>query len=327
MDKQRLYRYAGPADQLYGVRRLQVQEGTASGCSIIEAFTAGGLQADILPGACLDIGHVRFKGQNVSYISKNGYDSPGGFSAVAGEFTHFFPGGLLYTCGLRSAGNPSEDGGEYHPQHGRIHGKQAAGISACVEDGNLVIGGTVREASLFGHALEMRRVITMPVWESRIVIEDTITNMAPRPEEFAILYHFNFGYPLLSESARLVLPAKRETTPRTEYAASGLGKECEFSFPIDGEPEQVYFHKLDEGMARLENAASGMAATLRWDLASLPVLIEWKSMASGDYVLGLEPSNNYILGRAAERDNGTLRAIEAFGSVKTRLELRFEALA
>ena len=62
--------------QLYTLRRITIDEGKAKGTSIIEVCTAGGLQLDILPDAGLDIGQVRYKGVNVAFISKNGYDSP-----------------------------------------------------------------------------------------------------------------------------------------------------------------------------------------------------------------------------------------------------------
>ena len=325
MDKQDLYRYTGIPDQLYGIRSMRLMEGAASGCRLIEAVTAGGLHADFLPDTGLDIGLVRYKGKNVSFLSKNGYDSPVNFSARDGEFKHTFSAGLLYTCGLRSAGPPSTDGQEYHPLHGRIHGKQATGVGAYTEDDNLVIVGTLRETSLFGHALELKRRITLPVWGSSIIVEDTIENLTPRPEEFMIMYHYNFGYPLLSEKARLVLPDDRATTPRTEHAKTGSGRECEFVCPIDGEDEMVYNHLLSDGYARLENQDAGIAVTMRWGLDSLPILIQWKSMASGDYVLGIEPSNSYIMGRAAERENGTLQTLDAFGKVSTRVELAFES--
>ena len=61
--------------QLYTVRRMTVAEGKAKGMDVIEICTAGGLQVDILPDTGLDIGQVRYKGTNVTFISKNGYDS------------------------------------------------------------------------------------------------------------------------------------------------------------------------------------------------------------------------------------------------------------
>ena len=67
--------YIGNPRQLYTLRRLTAAEGKARGTQIIEVCTAGGLQLDLLPDAGLDIGQTRYRGINMSWMSKNGYDS------------------------------------------------------------------------------------------------------------------------------------------------------------------------------------------------------------------------------------------------------------
>ena len=64
--------------------------------------------------------------------------------------------------------------------------------------------------------------------------------------------------------------------------------------------------------------------TLSWSGDTLPILSQWRSMASGDYVLGLEPTNSYIRGRHDERENGTLPVIKAFETICNQVEIRFE---
>ena len=64
--------YVCHPQQMYTLRRVRVSEGKAKGTEIIEVCTAGGLQVDILPDTGLDIGQVRYKGANVTFISKNG---------------------------------------------------------------------------------------------------------------------------------------------------------------------------------------------------------------------------------------------------------------
>jgi hypothetical protein len=319
--------YIGNPKQLSGVRRVTMDDGRAKGCSIIEAYTAGGLFADILPDMVLDIGMARYKGVNVSFLSKNGYDSPATFIPYENEFINTFPGGLVYTCGLRSVGPANRDGGEYHPLHGRFHGLQAEEVCAETIDSNISIRGVLRETALFGHVLEARRVITMPADGASIRVTDSVTNLEPRPDAFMLLYHINLGYPLLNENAKLILPSGRDTTPRTAFAESGLGRECEFDKPIDGEDERVFFHtELSEYRAALENRSIGIAAELTWSGDILPILAEWRSMASGDYVLGLEPSNSYVMGRGAERENGSLRVIQPFETVKTFINIKFKEM-
>ncbi len=87
--------YIGHPGQMVTLRRVTVAEGKARGTDIIEVKTAGGLEADILPNAGLDIGQCRYRGINMSWMSKNGYDSPAVISPYENEFVNTFPGGLL----------------------------------------------------------------------------------------------------------------------------------------------------------------------------------------------------------------------------------------
>ena len=47
--------------------------------------------------------------------------------------------------------------------------------------------------------------------------------------------------------------------------------------------------------------------------------MEWKSLASGDYVVGLEPANSSVYGRAYHEENGNLHTIKPFAREKNRL--------
>ena len=227
--------YISHPQQLYTLRRVVIAEGRAKGSEVIEVCTAGGLQVNVLPDAGLDIGQVRYRGVNMSYITKNGYDGPAAISPHDAEFLNTFPGGMVYTCGLRTTGPAHRDGGEWQPFHGRYHGLQAEHVCAGVEDDAIVIRGVVRETALFGHVLELKRRVTIPIHGAEVTISDTLTNLAHAGEEYALLYHCNFGYPLVSADARLELPEERRTTPRTEFAAGFLGKETTFDAPIPGE--------------------------------------------------------------------------------------------
>ena len=317
--------YIGNPAQLVTLRRVTVSEGRAKGTEIIEVKTAGGLELDILPDAGLDIGQCRYRGINMSWMSKNGYDGPAAISPYETEFVNTFPGGLLYSCGLRSAGPANRDNGEWHPLHGRYHSLQAEQVCAELADDVITVRGVIRETALFGHCLEVKRTIRIPAFGAAVTVEDTVTNLTPRDEEIMRIYHCNFGYPLLSEKAKLVLPEKRKTLPRTEFAKTGLGRECEFDRPVDSEEERVFFQVMeDDFRARLENPELGVNMTISWSGDTLPVLSQWRSMASGDYVLGLEPANCYIMGRHDERENGTLPVLKAFESVRSTVTIEFE---
>ena len=322
VEKENLFRRVGNPSQLYSIRRVTLQEGPGKETNVFEVETAAGLAFDVLPDTGLDIGRLRYKGVNLSYISKNGYDSPARILPYENEFLHTFPAGMLYTCGLRNVGPACRDAGEWFPLHGRYHGIVADNTAACIEDDMIVIRGTIRETMLFGACLQLTRLIRIPLWGSEIFIEDTVENLTPKPEEFMLLYHFNFGWPMLSEKARLLLAEPRKTTPRTAFAETRLGCECAFEPPVDGEEEAVFFHELPETKVKLENWELGIAAELSWSGDTLPVLAQWRCMASGEYVLGLEPSNCFIMGREKERENGSLKILDPFQTKRYALCLK-----
>lgn len=311
--------------QIYTVRRMTISEGKAKGTEIIEVCTAGGLQIDILPDAGLDIGQVRYKGTNMTFISKNGYDSPAIINPYELEFLNTFPGGLLYTCGLRTTGGPHRDGDEWQTQHGRYHGIAADQIAIDEEEDAIIVKGTVSETALFGYNLELKRTIRISKLGADIEVSDEIKNLGFKEEEYAVLYHCNFGYPLISENAHLVLPEDRKTSPRTPFAATGLGRETTFDAPTPGEEERVFFHEEMEHKASLVNEEIHTKVDMTWS-DTLPILAHWRSMASGDYVCALEPTNNYIMGRKFERENGTLPVLGAFETVKTKVTFHFETV-
>ena len=328
MEQREFQSYVGNDEQVYGVRRVILDEGNARGIAMYQVTTAGGLQLDILPDNGLDIGHLRYRGVNISYTTKNGYNSPAKFQPIPGEFGRYFPGGMLFTCGLLSAGPENTDNdGTFHPLHGRFHGLGAKGLYGYAKDGNIYVGGEIRETQQGSYCFSVNRKYTVPAWGSEIVLEDEITNLTPEPAEYMMLYHMNFGWPMLSEKSVLEFPEKHKVTPRTEYAAKNIASHCEFCAPIDGEEEQVFFHEMEsEPCVRLRNPELGMMAEVSWSLDTLPVLAQWKNMKSGDYVLGLEPSSCYIMGRERERREGRLITIEPFGKVRNSVRLKLECV-
>ena len=90
----------------------------------------------------------------------------------------------------------------------------------------------------------------------------------------------------------------------------------------------MFFHHLKgDWNAELRNPELGICAHMTWSGDTLPILVQWRSMASGDYALGLEPTNSYMNGRAGERENGTLPVLKAWESITHRVEIEFSTLA
>ena len=63
---------------------------------------------------------------------------------------------------------------------------------------------------------------------------------------------------------------------------------------------------------------------ISYNTDNLPYFMEWKSTASGDYVLGLEPANSSVYGRPFHEERGDLHHIAPFA--KETNELVFTVL-
>jgi len=132
-----------------------------------------------------------------------------------------------------------------------------------------------------------------------------------------LLYHFNTGYPLLDEGAEFIAPSRKQT-PRDAASAAAKGESNLFVMdaPQNCYPEQVFYHDLVADSAgntycALKNSKLGLALKISFNQSELPFLTQWKSIASGDYVLGMEPGNCHVEGIEKERARGTLCVLKA----------------
>ena len=225
----------------------------------------------------LDVVWAKYKGVNLSFLSKNGLNDG------ARDFTGNFEGGFLYTCGMDNVSGCVSG----KPVHGSLHYKQAENVCAYVDGENVVVHGTVRESALFGKNLSLKRWYI--VTENSLLIDDTVENTDYRATEYVLLYHINYGYPFLDECLQLEIPAIK-SEPLTEIARQRQADMLRITAPVDGGDEDVYYHTLSQGKVRLTNPEKGISVEMEYDAADFPVTLQWKSMISGDYALGIEPS-------------------------------------
>lgn len=329
LSRQEILRSTGHISQIARARRCELSDGRGGGLKAVEVVTGGGLEFTVLQDKCLDVFDLRFKGINLGFIAKAGATSPQYFNPH-GEFTHFFQGGMLATCGLRNAGAGGEDRGEQHPLHGRIGSTPAenVGVSAGWEGDEYLmsVSGEMREAALFAENLVLRRRIETRLGARGFRLVDRADNETCRAEDLMLLYHINFGFPFLGPGLRLLLPKGVRTRARDEEAAKGIGMHRTFEAPLDGYGEQCFYHEMTalpggETCALLRNSELDLAVAIQYNVNQMPVTTQWKSMASGDYALGIEPANCHVEGKAKERREGTLQSLEAFGSAEFGFEL------
>jgi len=309
----------GRMEQLGGVRRLQLTEGPEAGVELIQVSTGAGLTYYVSPSRGLDISLAKFRDAPISWQSPNGDAAPAFYDASELEWLRTAVGGLLMTCGLSQVGSPNEDGGEKLGLHGRIHHTPARSVSAIGrwlgDEYEMRISGTVEETKIFGDCLRLTRTLISRMGENRIDIHDEVENMGFRSAPHMMLYHFNFGFPLLMEGTRITFPSAK-VTPREE--TTPLAGFDQWQAPASEYPERVYYHtefstrndrasvEISNPLFPLGHSATGLSVRISWNTAQLPRLVHWKMPGAGVHVLGIEPANCWVEGRAMERQRGTL---------------------
>lgn len=330
MNRAELLARVGSPQQFAYVRRIRYEEGRADGMRAVEVKN-GPLRFVATEDKALDISEFEYKGVNLDFLSKPGLNGRNPFDTRGEEALRSIMGGLFFTCGFENICAPYTDAaGKDYPMHGRIRTTPAEHVQAdAAWDGDdyvMTVKGEMREAELFGENLVLRRTISTVLGTSELRIEDEVTNDGFQPQALMWMYHCNFGWPLLDEGATVVIPS-REAVARDDVTANDPTDWWEVGAPVVGQPESVYIHSLTADadgatFAGVVDASRRLAVTLEFSVSDFPLFMEWKSMAAGDYVVGLEPSNASVYGRGLHEREGTLPMIEPGETVTKRLTFR-----
>ncbi len=240
-------------------------------------------------------------------------------------------GEWMNRCGLASNGAPGEDRvpsntGSIVPVQLGLHGKisylPARKVDVFVTTANgelkeIKIRGVVDETMMFGTQLRLVTEISTIAGSTSVTVHDEIQNLAATPQEFQILYHANFGTPILGDGALVVAPAQR-VTPRDARAAEGdITRWNRYGPPTAGYREQVYFLKLAAGAkgeteVLIKNPAGDRGVSVSFSTKELPYLTVWKNTAAVEngYATGIEPATNYPNNRSFERKNGRVPVLK-----------------
>lgn len=327
LNKTEVRKRVGDISQIVGAVVFEYSEGKAKGTSAIEVRNGSGLRFVVLPDRGMDIGYAEFNGVPLSYISKTGIVSPNHYDQA--DFLRSFGAGLLTTCGLTYMGAPCVDEGVSLGIHGRISNVPASDVSVVqqwVDDENYVIEikGKVIESTVFGEFIVLTRTIRTVMGENRIDINDTVENCGFQPTPLMLLYHINFGYPLISENTVLKTNCIN-LRPRDEIASKGIADSERFQKPTHNYKEQVFYRdSVPKSYATLSNPDFGISSTVEYDSENLPFLIEWKQMGQQEYVVGLEPATWYPEGRAEARKREELRMLQPQKTVDFNVSIKLE---
>jgi len=294
----------------------------------IEVYTGSGFEFTVLPERGLDIADAKFFGIPIAYIPKMGVQANAACGAPgSGEFLRNFLGGLVTTCGLDNVGSECTIDGMFYPMHGRHTYTPAHHVTVerfwDKDDYRIVVSGSVRLAALFRENLVLRRRIETALGQSKLVIEDTIVNESGQAQQYMLMYHCNFGFPLVSPDSRMMTNHKRAefldeqsrqlnidrhrfATPQSDYKQS--------AFTLHDPADQVV-------KSVVTNPKLGLGAYVQCDANQLGSFTQWVQLGHQDYVLGLEPGKSTPIGRKKAIETEAIISIESGAQHQARVEI------
>lgn len=285
----------------------------------------GAMQIDVIPTRGMSIYEVRHGDMRLGWNSPQkeivhpsliDLESRGGLGWLEG-FNEW-----MVRCGLEFAGHPGTD--EFVTNtgdtatmdltlHGKIGNIPATDLEVIIDEQpphRIRLRGTVYEQFFNGPKLKLVTEISLVPGQSTFRIDDRITNQGAGDQEFQVIYHANFGAPLLGEGAVVHAPIKK-IAPMNDHAAKSIDQFATYDGPTAGFVEQVYLiepYANAKGMsgAVLQNAAGDRGASICWPIDQLPYLTVWKNTAAtaDGYVTGIEPATGYPFNRSVERKAG-----------------------
>jgi hypothetical protein len=329
MTRRELMRRVGRLEQVAGVRLVTLGDGVERGVRALEFRTGTGYEFDVIVDRALDVGRCEYKGRAIAWLSPTGVVGPWYAEPMGLGWFRSWGGGMLVTCGAdHTLLGGVDDASQYHQLvrpteeyglHGRI-GFMPARLTGYGErwDGDECIlwaEGVVRQAAVYGEAMEVRRRIEARVGESRFTVHDEVVNVGFDPTTHMYLYHVNVGWPVVDAGSEYLVPAP-EGVPVAEYPTKDYRK---LTAPAAAFPEECYEHSAiaePQGTVpvAIVNRSLGLGAYQVYRKEQFPFHTMWRMLGEGIYGVAMEPTTNRDAGRFDARSRnelGTLAPGEA----------------
>lgn len=323
-----------PTESGFQIERFRLTEGKRAGCELI-VIRARGVCAAICPTRGMSLWRAKLDGVDCqwgspvrgpvhpSWIPLN---DPSGLGWLDG-FDE-----LLVRCGLRSFGAPDFDatGKLLFPLHGSIGNMAAENIDIQLsQDGKrLTVSGEVFDTRFLLYSLKLRVEYQFTLGEPTISVRDQVTNVGGNATTMQMLYHINYGKPVLSAGSRFYAAAE-QIVARDNRAEQDLQTWHQYLGPTAGYAEQVYFMQptadASGWVPTMLHSPEGRAIAVHYRNDSLPYFTLWKNTAceATGYVTGLEPGTGFPNPRSFEEQKGRVVPL-APGESRT-FELKLEA--
>lgn len=308
-------------DRVFSIEQKILHGGRQEGSKILTIKSKAGLEIVLSPT----------RGMGVLYVTGNdvrlGWDSPVDEVVNPNTITLESRNGLgwlegfnemLVRCGYEWTGHPVTENGTIYTLHGRAQNTPASKVTVDISERapyQITVRGLLKENSFKKSHLETWTELRYIPGSTSFTLHDVVTNRADYARDYQIIYHSNFGTPILEEGARFVAPIK-EISPFNDYAKAGLASWQTYQGPSKDFDEMVfnitpYADQNGKTLAALVNRAGDKGVSIAFDTRQLPLLTLWKNTDTEKqgYVTGIEPGTSYAYPVTIEREQGRVKQL------------------
>ena len=317
-------RISHPA-QVGGIETSVIDNGPGKGTRIAWINTGGGLRLKVVPDRAMDITDAFMNAYALAWISHHGTVPPLRSANYGIEWLRAFGGGLMTTCGLDHVGGPEDDEYGRRGLHGEVSNTSAEIIAVNqpdldVKEPVMSITGRILQSTVFGPHLELTRTISARLGRAEFDVQDRVRNVGNQPTPHMLLYHLNFGWPLVDEGSQILWEgdweARNSDMDRNFFNSGRDIKVCsgildehsgtgEAALFIDPSPDQEGLYHFG-----ISNPKLGLTVTVSTRKDQLPALTNWQHLGLREYVVGLEPGTHHPIGQTVARSQGKLIMIQ-----------------
>jgi hypothetical protein len=321
-----LMRRVGRLDQVAWVREVTLNDGQGRGVRILEFRTGSGFAFDVLVDRAFDVGRCEYEGRALNWTSSVGVVAPAFYENDAWGWFRAWGGGMVVTCGLDHTMNGARDtAAQFHQPHmfetvdyglhGRVGGLPARllGYGETWDGDECILWaeGEVRQVSVFGETLILRRRIETRVGASHFTLHDEVRNAGYSRTSHMVLYHCNVGFPLVDGGSELLIPsAGTATDPWSSVEGYRTLTEPQADFQEACFYEAVQAEASGQVPVAVVNRRLGLGLYQVFDRRQLPEFMVWRMMGEGAYAVALEPGTNRAVPRSELRSTGQLIELE-----------------
>ena len=323
-------------EKTFSIEQKVLHGGKQEGSKILVITSQDGLTITLSPTRGMNLLHIE------GFGSKMGWDSPvkevvnpafinlesrNGLGWLEG-FNE-----MMVRCGYEWTGHPVTADGQIYTLHGKAGNTPASQVEVEVADAaphEIRIRGLVKESTFKKADLQTMTELRYVPGSNSFSLHDVLTNYADYPHDYQIIYHSNFGMPILEEGARFLAPMA-SISPFNDYAKEGLKTWQTYAGPTKGFDEMVFNIQPLSGedhqtLAAVVNKAGDKGASIQFDTRQLPVLTLWKNTdtVKQGYVTGIEPGTNYAYPVTIEREQKRVKQLEPGAS--TEFDLTYTLL-